>query len=206
MVILIVIAALKVPDILQQRAVVAANATPTPGPDKTSAPIQIINNVAIGKPAFANPIRANPHMGAPVDGITCIAQEQTVLHIHSHLAIFDNGTQLQVPAGIGIAPVPPQGCLYWIHTHDATGVIHIEAPQITAPNGGDFTLGMLFDIWGQPLTRDDVAGKRGPVTAYVNGTLYAGELRNIQLSAHQEITLEIGRTVPPPNYAFPFGT
>ena len=48
---------------------------------------------------------------------------------------------------------------------------------------------MLFDIWGQPLQREDVAGIVGPVTAYVNGTKYDGDLRAIPLGAHQQIVL-----------------
>jgi hypothetical protein len=66
---------------------------------------------------------------------------------------------------------------------------------------------MLFDIWGQPLQPDDVAGLKGSVTAYVNGQKYDGDLTAIPLRAHQQIVLEIGTPlVPPPNYAFPPGT
>jgi hypothetical protein len=202
-IVLIVVAVFAIVNIQQQRAIAMANATPTPGPNASAAPVQLVDNVGLGTPAFANPIKANPHAGAPVDGITCLTTEQTVLHIHTHLALFVNGKQLQIPAGIGIAPVPPQGCLYWVHTHDASGIIHIEAPQIDAPSGGPYTLGMFFDIWGEPLTSDDVAGKRGPVTAYVNGAPWHGDLRAIPLRAHQEITLEVGKAMPPPNYAFP---
>ncbi|HUY41138.1 MAG TPA: hypothetical protein VMV82_06175 [Candidatus Dormibacteraeota bacterium] len=202
-IVLIVVAVFAIVNIQQQRAIAMANATPTPGPNASAAPVQLVDNVGLGTPAFANPIKANPHAGAPVDGITCLTTEQTVLHIHTHLALFVNGKQLQIPAGIGIAPIPPQGCLYWVHTHDASGIIHIEAPQIGAPSGGPFTLGMFFDVWGEPLTSDDVAGKRGPVTAYVNGALWQGDLRAIPLRAHQQITLEVGKAVPPPNYAFP---
>ena len=65
---------------------------------------------------------------------------------------------------------------------------------------------MLFDIWGQPLDRTIVAGINGPVTAYVNGAQYDGDLRAIPLTAHQQITLEVGTPiVPPPNYVFPPG-
>ncbi len=63
---------------------------------------------------------------------------------------------------------------------------------------------MFFDIWGQPLSRDDVAGLKGPVIAYVNGAEYDGPLRLIPLRSHQQVVLEIGTpTVPPPNYVFP---
>lgn len=210
-VIVIVIAVVGGMNLYQQHAQQAeetqANATPTPGPNATTSPISLVNNVSVGAPAFPNPVRVNPHDGIPVDGITCTTTEQVTLHIHSHLALFYDGKQLQIPAGVGIAPVPPQGCLYWIHTHDATGIIHIEAPQFEAPGGGPFTLGMFFDIWGEPLTAYDVAGKHGPVVAFVNGAQWHGDLRAIPLGAHQEITLEVGKPlVPPPNYAFPFGT
>lgn len=192
----------------QQAAFANATATPTPGPNATARPILLVAGQGLGVAAFPNPLRANPHGGAPVDGIICETGEEQMtlaLHIHSHLAIFDNGTQLQVPALIGAAPVPPQGCLYWLHTHDGSGIIHVESPVLNPPGGGPFTLGMFFDVWGQPLSRDDVAGKTGPVTAYVNGSLWQGDLRAIPLLAHQEITLEVGKTVPPPNYTFPFG-
>jgi hypothetical protein len=86
-------------------------------------------------------------------------------------------------------------------------VIHIEAPDLSPPQGVPFTLGMLFDIWGQPLQPDDVAGLKGDVTAYVNGQKYDGDLTAIPLRAHQQIVLEIGAPlVPPPNYTFPPGT
>lgn len=192
----------------QQRAVAVANQTPTPGPNASAAPIQIVSGVAMGAPAFPNPLKTNPHGGLPVDGIRCETGEESMalaLHIHSHLAIFDNGKQLQVPALIGAAPVPPQGCLYWVHTHDGSGLIHIESPVLGPPGGGPFTLGMFFDIWGQPLSANDVAGKRGAVTAYVNGMRWYADPRSIPLAAHQQITLEVGKTVPPPNYAFPPG-
>jgi hypothetical protein len=135
--------------------------------------------------------------------------EGETLHIHPHLALFYKGKQYQIPQYIGFVQnngMAGGGCLYWIHTHDASGIIHIEATAIQAPQSSDgrYKLGMLFDIWGEPLSRDNVAGFKGPVTAYVNGTLYNGDLRDISLLSHQEITLEVGTpVVPPPNYAFP---
>jgi hypothetical protein len=189
-------------------AVAVANATPTPAPGTTPLPISLVPGVSLGTPVFPNPIRMNPHNGAPVDGITCDQGGQITLamHIHSHLALFYHGKQLQIPEYIGMAPVPPRGCIYWLHTHDGSGIIHVESPQLDAPGGGHFTLGEFFDIWGEPLTPDDVAGKRGPVTAYVNGTQWSEGLRSIPLLAHQQITLEVGEPlVRPPNYSFPFG-
>jgi hypothetical protein len=192
----------------QNRSVQQANATPTPGPNASVKPIQLTNNESLGKQFTKGKYPDTPAggRGRPVDGVGCGAMEYGVLHVHSHLAIFYNGKQMQVPQYIGFAPNLAGGCLYWIHTHDGSGIIHIEAPDIAPPQGGPFTLGMFFDIWGQPLERNNVGGLTGPVTAYVNGTKYDGDLHAIPLGAHQQIVLEIGTpSVAAPNYAFPPG-
>jgi hypothetical protein len=192
----------------QNRTVQEASATPTPGPNASVKPIQLVNNVALGTKWVKAKYPDTPQggHGSPVDGVACGTMEYATLHVHTHLAIFYHGRQMQVPQFIGFTPNLTGGCLYWIHTHDASGIIHIEAPDLNPPQGGPYTLGMLFDIWGQPLDRQVVAGFVGPVTAYVNGEKYDGDLRAIPLRAHQQIVLEIGTPlVAPPNYAFPVG-
>ncbi len=192
----------------QNRTVQQAFATPTPGANASAKAIQLTNGESLGAKFSKTkyPDTAQGGRGQTVDGIACGSQEYATLHVHTHLAIFYNGKQMQVPPFIGFAPSLAGGCLYWIHTHDASGIIHIEAPDINPPQGGPYTLGMLFDIWGQPLQNDNVAGLVGPVTAYVNGAKYDGDLRTIPLQAHQEIALEVGAPlVPPPNYTFPPG-
>jgi hypothetical protein len=192
----------------QNRAVAQANATPSPGPNASTKPLQLANGESLGTKFVKGkyPDTAQGGRGQTVDGIGCGTQEYATFHVHTHLALFHNGKQLQVPEFIGFAPNLAGGCLYWIHTHDGSGIIHIEAPDITPPQGGTYTLGMLFDIWGQPLERDDVAGLVGPVTAYVNGQKYDGDLHALPIGAHQEIVLEVGTPlVPPPYYVFPAG-
>lgn len=176
-----------------------AMATPTPGPNASAKPIQLADLGQLGKPAFAPGNTTLGGTGSPVDGIKCQAAEQVALHIHAHIALYYHGTQMELPKFIGMSP---QGnCLYWLHTHDASGIAHIESPEFR-----DFTLGNFFHIWGEPLTKTQVATFSGPVTAYINGTKYDGPLEAIPLTAHQEITLEVGAPiVPPPNYAFPEG-
>ncbi len=85
--------------------------------------------------------------GLPIDGIRCDRDEGSLEHVHTSLQIFNRGHAVLVPANIGI----PQGasCLYWVHTHDASGVIHIESPVKS-----NFTLGQFFDIWGPDLSWD----------------------------------------------------
>ncbi len=190
--------------------------TPTPGPSPTTKPVQLQPGQTVGKPIFGIPT-PNPQKGIlpdtatgghgqTIDGIPCEATEAVALHVHSHLSVLVNGSPLQIPAYIGIAlSGPQQSCLYWIHTHDASGVIHVEAGDVTAPNGGPFTIGNFFDIWGEPLTNDQVGPFKGKVTAFVNGQAYNGDPRSIPLRAHQGIVLEVGRVVPPPTYLIPSG-
>jgi hypothetical protein len=192
----------------QNRMVQQAYATPSPGPNASAKPIQLANGENLGTKFTKGKYPDTSHggMGQTIDGIGCGAQEYATLHVHTHLAIFYNGKQMQIPQYIGFAVNPAGGCLYWLHTHDGSGIIHIEAPDISPPQGGPYMLGMLFDIWGQPLERGNVAGLVGPVTAYVNGLRYDGDLRTIPLGAHQQIVLEVGTPVlAPPNYAFPPG-
>ncbi len=204
--IVLLIAAFVIFNLWQNRTVQQANATPTPGPNASAKLIQLTIGQSLGSKFIKSkyPDTAQGGRGQVVDGIGCATQEYATFHVHTHLAIFYNGKQMQVPQYVGFAPNIAGGCLYWIHTHDPTGIIHIEAPDINPPQGGPYTLGMFFDIWGEPLSRDNVAGLTGPVTAYVNGTTYDGDVRAIPLGAHQQIVLEVGTpVVPPPNYAFP---
>ena len=139
-----------------------------------------------------------------VDGIQCKPSEQLVYHIHSHLAVFDNGRLYALPGGIGIpgsqeeqsryGPVAVGGqCYFWLHTHTADGVIHVESPLRSI-----FTLGDFFDVWRQPLTADRIASLRGKVSAFVNGKPWHKSVRAIPLLPHADIQLEIGSPAPPP--------
>lgn len=149
-------------------------------------------------------IVANQANAAPtIDGIQCNTSEGAVTHIHQHLVIYDRGRPVAIPQDIGIDQT--RGCLYWLHTHDATGVIHLESPTQTT-----YTLGQFFDIWGQPLGRTQAtslqADKAHSIRAYVNGRLYRGDPRTIPLTAHALITLEDGPPwLPPPPFTFQNG-
>jgi hypothetical protein len=150
--------------------------------------------------------------GQPVDGISCQTSEQTLFHIHAHLTIFVNGAARQVPAGVGIPGAQvtqtPQGafietgtCFYWLHTHSADGIIHIESPVTRT-----YTLGNFFDIWGQPLGPDQVGPAQGHVVAIYNGQVYQGNPRDIPLNAHAQISLQVGTPlVEPEQITFPNG-
>ena len=70
--------------------------------------------------------------------------EVTVVHVHPWLRIYVNtGTSnvsVSVPQYVGFVS---QTCLEPMHTHDASGIIHIEAPSLS----NQYTLGAFFTIW-----------------------------------------------------------
>jgi hypothetical protein len=151
-------------------------------------------------------------VGITVDGIRCETQEQVLFHIHAHLAVFVAGAPATVPEGIGIAPprqvdqttdgpfVSAGSCFYWLHSHTADGIVHIESPIRRT-----FTLGNYFDVWNQPLSAARVATATGPVTAFVNGRPFTGDPRTIPLGAHSVIQLDVGTKVAPVPYTFAQG-
>jgi hypothetical protein len=152
--------------------------------------------------ALAGPSAATT--GQAIDGISCQTSEQTVFHIHTHLTIFVNGQQRQVPAGIGIpnavAQQTQQGpfvdsgtCFYWLHTHAADGIIHIESPVQRT-----YTLGEFFDEWGQPLGPSQVGSAHGKVTAIVNGQVFKGNPRDVPLGSQENLQLEVGTPLVAP--------
>jgi hypothetical protein len=140
-----------------------------------------------------------------VNGTECNANEQLLFHIHTHLDIFINGQAIYIPPQIGIIP---DKCIYWLHTHDEKGIIHIESPIKR-----DFTLGQFFDIWSKKLNNSssdfaNIFGGKSTPDVYVNGQKVTGvNYREIKLHAHDEIALIYGKppdTIPS-SYDFPQG-
>jgi hypothetical protein len=71
-----------------------------------------------------------------------------------------------VPSQIGIDP--SNGFIAPLHTHDTTGVVHMEAVE-TYP----FKLGQFFDVWGVKFSDHQLGGYRDgggrALSVYVNG-------------------------------------
>jgi hypothetical protein len=134
----------------------------------------------------------------PIDGIHCDAAEGSVEHVHVQLQLYARGRAVTVPAQIGI---PQSGtCLYWLHTHDTAGYIHIESPVRRT-----FTLGQFFDIWGPDLSWNragSVAASHGShLSVWVNGVAWRGrDPRDIVLRDHETIVIQSG-----PPFAKPAG-
>lgn len=127
--------------------------------------------------------------GAPaaIDGIPCNSMEGRVLHIHAHLEVFVYGKPIRIPNNVGHPETVD--CYYWLHTHTANGLIHVESPYKRT-----FTLGEFFDVWHTKLSPvqvgDAVVGR--DMKVWVDGKPYAGDPRAIQLADFQQITIEAG--------------
>lgn len=70
------------------------------------------------------------------------------LHIHPILKIKVDGEPEQVPANIGIVG----SCMAEIHTHDASGTIHVET--FDSERMDNINLGSFFAVWGREAQRD----------------------------------------------------
>ena len=122
----------------------------------------------------------------PVDGVYCDQLEHVnSYHIHVHLTIWLNGSQVTVPAQTGIAP--DTSCYYWLHTHDTTGVVHIEAPATAS-----LSLQQFLHIWGQHFSTlgfpDQLASSTG-WTIWVDGKQISGGFSKVVFQPHMVITI-----------------
>jgi hypothetical protein len=131
--------------------------------------------------------------------------EGNALHIHQHLDVLVNGKPITVPAGIGINEV--ERFISPLHTHDASGIIHVESDVVR-----DFTLGEFFDVWGLRLSQSCLggycAGGTQALRVFVDGKPVAGDPRKLVLREHQEIAVVYGarndKTAVPSTYDFEF--
>lgn len=182
---------------------VAISIPSTPAASPVAASVMGPEGIALEQGAVLAPA-STAATGATVDGVQCNSMEQSVFHIHAHVAIYINGVLRAVPGGVGVVtPVDQPSaagdfygaskCYYWLHTHAQDGIVHIESPIQTT-----FTLGQFFAIWRQPLSATEVGGTRGAVTAYVNGQRFSGDPASIPLTAHADIQLDVGSSNPGP--------
>src|SRR3954468_20271972 len=140
-------------------------------------------------------------------GLAALPAEGTVVHIHQHLDLFVDGKRVTVPAAIGIDA--GQQFIAALHTHDPSGVMHVESPEPKT-----FTLGQFFGVWGVPLSATQIGGLKAgagkQLRAWVNGKPVSGDPSKVDLASHQEIAIAYGTAAQmpkpvPSSYGFPSG-
>ncbi len=153
-------------------------------------------------------------------GLPAFRSEQLFFHVHAHLDVFVDGQPIVVPAGLGIGGDPnarvgtengqavaglsgtcSKPCISPLHTHDDTGVLHVENDKER-----QITLGQLFTEWGVRFTADCVGGYCAPDKphkVYVGGQQFTGDASTIVLKNLEEIAVVIGTPPPTIPSAFP---
>lgn len=162
-------------------------------------------------------------------------------HSHAFVGIFYNGTEVALPQAIGIEnPVEPTkgkpahpydynevenaSCMFHVHTHDFSGLVHVEVPQLAFDSTYQSlpayaNLQTLLDIWGATLSSSGLTvgsnSLSGPVTVYTGASTakdssgddlvntYApavGSLSQIMLAHHTATWIVIGA---PPSGGLP---
>jgi hypothetical protein len=106
-----------------------------------------------GAPPWSAP--ADVEGRAAAAGLTMLGSEGVAMHLHEHLSITVDGRAVTVPAHIGIDAAADR--FSPIHTHDTTGILHVESPVVRT-----FHLGQAFTEW-------DVALGTGRIGAFRNG-------------------------------------
>jgi hypothetical protein len=130
----------------------------------------------------------------------------------THVEVFAANRVVIVARAIGTGPprrfaagrLSGAGCYGDLVTIDPTGLVLVRS-------GLHLKLSDLFRAWGQPLSTTRLASFSAPagthVMAFVDGRRTHLAPRDVPLSKHAEIVLEVGPHVPPhASYAFPPGT
>jgi hypothetical protein len=111
-----------------------------------------------------------------------------------HVELFAHRQAIAIPRGIGVAR---RGCRYPVSTTVPTGVFDVRRDRT-------YVLGDLFRVWGRRLGSYRLLSFPGRVSVYVDGRRRAGDPRDLPLTRHAQIVVEVGAHVAPhAHYLFP---
>jgi hypothetical protein len=154
--------------------------------------------------------------GNPIRRIQCATMEYlNDYHVHAFLGVLIRGKEVAIPDSIGLVNpgtetngyISSAQCFYYIHTHDASGLIHIEDPKVLSPSAVAYVLGDFLDVWGLKTATDHFGAFKGPIKVFIGNvpeigktqvTSYTGfknvaHLRSIPLRSHEAIWIEVGK-------------
>ena len=121
----------------------------------------------------------------------CTTDPRTIMHIHPEVGITIDGQKQELPENIGVTAA----CMRPIHTHDATGVIHIESPVVR-----DLTLGEFFRVWDRPFDHEHLLDKtvdaNHRIVMKIDGEV-SEEYERLVLKDHQRVSLSYERIAAP---------
>ena len=117
------------------------------------------------------------------------------LHHHIELSIYVDGQQVVVPANIGLS----QTAASPLHTHDDTGVVHIESADVNFQP----VLGQFMDVWGVYMTDTCLGAECNDgdrqLRLFVNGDEYTGQPTLLPLTDKLSVVITFGKKDQLPN-------
>ena len=120
-------------------------------------------------------------------------------HVHALLQVYINGTKETVPAGIGFCGSGSNlAACASMHTHDNSGIMHMEASRRFP-----FTMGDFFNVWGVLLTQHCIGpycdGSGRTLRVYLNGKPYVGDPTQLPLTQHEDVVVTYGTAAQVPH-------
>jgi len=126
---------------------------------------------------FALPRFLSHNDGGKSANVPCLVPNvPLVQHIHPHLTIEVDGREETIPANVGL-----DACEKAIHTHQADGVIHVEAQD-----NREYTFGDFMDVWGKSIERESFTFE----AAVDNQPFDNNRLTDLKLKDNQQIVLK----------------
>jgi hypothetical protein len=141
------------------------------------------------------------HLAQRIKAMGLPGLSEEIFHIHSWLHVYVNGQAVTVPTNIGLDQ--STSTFSPLHTHDTSGIIHMEADR-TYP----FTIGQVFAVWGVEFTNDQLgpykSGGGKELQVYVNGNRVTDPVDYV-MHEHDNIVVGYGKpgsfpTSPPANF------
>jgi Domain of unknown function (DUF1707) len=114
-------------------------------------------------------------------GLTLTPTRPLSTYTHVHVDIYVGAGGIRIPAGVGVDPTSGKAAA--LFTRSDSGIIYVA-------NDGSYTLGELFQVWGQPIGDGSIGTLRvlasRQIYWFINGvaTTQPGQ---IVLHAHDEI-------------------
>jgi hypothetical protein len=140
----------------------------------------------------------NGGRGEKIAGIPCKTTEYVdQYHVHFYVGIIADRRQVALPDAIGlIKPGPATNgfistakCFYYIHTHDASGTVHIEVPRDLPYSAVKYYFGQMLSVWGVSHGSQSFGPFKGHVQVFVGNV----PLQQVTVSSYARYTKPIDR-------------
>ncbi len=93
-------------------------------------------------------------IGNGIFPLACSSEQSLVMHVHPWLRIVIENQNITIPSNVGVTV----SCDEPVHTHDSSGIIHIESSTYT-----NFTLGEFFEIWAATYAYAAINNTKAPI-------------------------------------------